>query len=47
MMLTTFGGLTLLGFDLDLRGTLLDLRLHKLVYRAGIFVRHLLRLELA
>jgi hypothetical protein len=41
------GCLALLSFDLDLWGTLLDFGLHKLVHSAGIFVRHLLRLELA
>ena len=33
--------------DLDLWRTLLDLRLHKLVHGVGVFIRHLLRLELA
>ena len=47
MMLTTFGRLALLSLDLDLWRTLLDLRLNEFVYRFGIFVRHLLRLELA
>ena len=37
----------LLSLDLDLGRTLLDLSVNKLVNRAGIFVGHLLRLELA
>jgi hypothetical protein len=47
MMLITLGASRVSVFDLDLRRTLLDLSLDKLVDRAGIFVRQLLRLELA